>query len=92
MGANLGVFLGPTLAGYLATHFSYRSPFYVGIILIIIDTLGRLFFVEDIVNVEKSETIPIRRLLGHSRVQVFMIAMMLATILWSFWKVSFRFI
>ena len=84
MGANLGVFLGPTLAGYLATHFSYRSPFYVGIILIIIDTLGRLFFVEDVVNVEKSETIPIRRLLGHSRIQVFMIAMMLATVLWSF--------
>ena len=84
MGANLGVLVAPAISGYLATHFSYQTPFYVGIILIVIDAIGRLFFVDDIVNLEKSETLSFRRLVTHRKIQVFLCAMMLATVLWSF--------
>ncbi len=84
MGANLGVLLGPTIAGYLVTHFSYQSPFYLGIILIVIDTIGRLFFVKDIPTIERPKNIPFRQFLAHRPVRIFLLAMMLATTLLTF--------
>jgi DHA1 family solute carrier family 18 vesicular amine transporter 1/2 len=86
-GANLGLLLGPPLAGFLDGHFGPRAPFHVGIALVVLDALGRVFLLRDAPPV-KEPPIPWKLLLGNPVIRVFAGAMVLASGLWAFLESS----
>ena len=46
--ANLGVLLGPTLAGWLSQHYGLRAPFLAAAALALVDALARLTLLKDV--------------------------------------------
>jgi len=81
-GANLGLLLGPPLAGFLDQHFGPQAPFHLGIALVVLDALGRVFLLQDAAPV-KSPPIPWKSLLGNPIVRVFAGAMIVASGTWT---------
>ena len=46
-GANLGLLLGPPLAGFLDHYLGPQAPFHLGIALVVVDALGRGFLLRE---------------------------------------------
>lgn len=82
-GANLGLLLGPPLAGFLDAHLGPRAPFHLGIALVVVDALGRVFLLRDAPLVRETP-IPWRVLLGNRVIRVFAGAMVLGSGAWAF--------
>jgi multidrug resistance protein len=82
-GANLGLLLGPPLAGFLDAQFGPRAPFHLGIALVALDAFGRVFLLRDAPPVREAP-IPWRLLLGNPVIRVFAGAMVLGSGLWAF--------
>lgn len=80
--ANLGVLLGPPLAGFLAQHFGPRSPFIVAAGLALLDALARAFLLEEVPRSAPAEQ-GFRDLLKRGEVRVFAGAMALGAGLWA---------
>ncbi|WP_005032015.1 MFS transporter [Holophaga foetida] len=80
--ANLGVFLGPPIAGFLAEHFGLRAPFLLAGGLAILDALARAFLLEDAPK-EKGETLEYRALLKNGTVRLFAGATALGAGIWA---------
>jgi len=80
--ANLGVLLGPPIAGYLAEHFGLRAPFLLAGGLAILDALVRAFLLED---VPKQPSAPLHygALLKNRTVRLFAGAMALGAGIWA---------
>lgn len=83
MGANLGVFIGPSLSGVLATRWGYTAPFWIGIGLIIIDGLGRMA-IKDIPSGVVTPPLSLKHLLKNRVIQTYAFAMMLSMTIWSY--------
>lgn len=81
-GANMGLLLGPPLAGLLDRHFGPLAPFHLGIGLVVLDALGRTFLLKDSEPV-KEQPIPWKSLLGNPVVRVFAGAMVVASATWT---------
>jgi multidrug resistance protein len=80
--ANLGVLLGPTLAGYLSQHHGLRAPFLLAAGLILIDALARTTLLRD-VQAKLDTRMGFRELLGNPTIRVFAGAMALGAGLWA---------
>jgi MFS family permease len=80
--ANLGVLLGPPLAGFLDQHVGPSSPFLVGAGLVALDALGRAFLLSE-VEPARSPRIPFRQLLSSPVIRLFAGAMALGSGLWA---------
>jgi MFS transporter, DHA1 family, solute carrier family 18 (vesicular amine transporter), member 1/2 len=81
-GANVGVLVGPPLAGFMDHSFGPLSPFYLGIFLVLLDALARVFLLKDVEPV-REPPIPWRVLLRNRVVLVFAGAMVLGAALWT---------
>lgn len=80
--ANLGVFLGPPAAGFLAERFGLKAPFLLAGGLAILDALARAFLLEDAPKT-KGEPLEYRALLKNSTVRLFAGAMVLGAGIWA---------
>lgn len=80
--ANLGVLLGPPLAGYLSEHFGLRAPFLLAAGLALADAVARVTLLRDVAAVRDTR-IGIRQLLGNPTVLIFAGAMAMGAGLWS---------
>jgi len=80
--ANLGVFLGPPIAGFLAERFGLRAPFLLAGSLAILDALARAFLLEDAPRIEE-KPMRYRALLKNGTVRLFAGAMVLGAGLWA---------
>lgn len=81
-GANLGLLLGPPLAGFLDRHLGPQAPFLLGIGLVVLDALGRVFLLKEKEPVPEPP-IPWRALLANPVVRAFAGAMVLASGTWT---------
>ena len=81
-GANLGLLLGPPLAGFLDQNYGPKAPFLVGIGLVVLDALGRIFLLKDAPAVPE-EPLPWKTLLGNRVVRTFAGAMVLGSAFWT---------
>jgi multidrug resistance protein len=81
-GANLGLLLGPPLSGFLDQQVGPLAPFHLGIALVILDALGRIFLLEDAEPV-REPPIPWKTLLGNRVVRIFAAAMVVASGTWA---------
>jgi MFS family permease len=45
-GMSIGLLVGPPLGGALYTRFGFRAPFICGIIMAVVDLIGRLLIIE----------------------------------------------
>lgn len=81
-GANLGLLLGPPLAGFLDQHVGPLAPFQVGISLVLLDAFGRAFLLQD-AEPQREPPIPWRVLLRNRVILVFAGAMVLGSGLWT---------
>ena len=72
--ANLGVLLGPPLAGWLAQHVSLRAPFLVAAGLALADAVARLTLLKD-VPAARDTRMGFLDLLGDPAIRVFAAAM-----------------
>ncbi|MBP1627671.1 MAG: permease [Holophagaceae bacterium] len=80
--ANLGVFLGPPIAGFLAEHFGLKAPFLLAGGLAILDALARAFLLEDAIKV-KGEPLEYGVLLKNRTVRLFAGATALGAGIWA---------
>ncbi|MBI4911454.1 MAG: MFS transporter [Acidobacteria bacterium] len=81
-GANLGMLLGPPLSGFLDQHFGPSAPFQLGIGLVALDALGRVFLLQDAEPV-KAPPIPWRALLENRVIRIFAGAAVVASGTWA---------
>lgn len=81
-GANLGLLLGPPLGGFLDHYVGPLAPFHLGIVLVALDALGRIFLLSDAAPVREAP-IPWRVLLRNRVVLVFAGAMVLGAGFWT---------
>jgi MFS transporter, DHA1 family, solute carrier family 18 (vesicular amine transporter), member 1/2 len=81
-GANVGFLIGPPLAGFMDQYFGSMSPFYLGISLVVLDALARLFLLKEVEPVREAP-IPWRVLLRNRVVLVFAGAMVLGAAFWT---------
>ena len=72
--ANLGVLLGPPLAGWLAQHVSLRAPFLVAAGLALVDAVARITLLRDVPGTRDTR-MGFRELLGDPAIRVFASAM-----------------
>jgi len=80
--ANLGVFLGPPIAGFLGERFGLRAPFLLAGAIALLDALARAFLLED-APAAKGEPLRYRTLLRNGTVRLFAGAMALGAGLWA---------
>lgn len=80
--ANLGVLLGPPIAGFLSEHFGPRSPFLVAAALALLDALARAFLLEEVPR-SAPATLGFTALLKQPTVRIFAGAMALGAGLWA---------
>ncbi len=80
--ANLGVLLGPPIAGFLTQSFGPSSPFLLGVGLVLLDAAGRAFFLKEI-PMSGGERISPKVLVGNRSILVFSGALALGALLWS---------
>nr|WP_320131562.1 MFS transporter [uncultured Holophaga sp.] len=80
--ANVGVLLGPPVAGFLAERFGLRAPFLLAGALAALDALVRILLLKD---APKGESVPLeyRQILKNSTVRLFAGAMALGAGLWA---------
>jgi multidrug resistance protein len=81
-GANLGLLIGPPLAGFLDHHFGPMAPFHLGIALVVVDALGRAFLLQEATPIREAP-IPWKVLLRNRVVLVFAGAMALGAGFWT---------
>lgn len=81
-GANLGLLLGPPLSGFLDKMYGPLAPFHLGIALVVLDALGRIFLLTDGEPV-REPPIPWKTLLGNRVVRIFAAAMIVASGTWA---------
>jgi multidrug resistance protein len=81
-GANLGLLIGPPLGGVLDHYLGPMAPFHLGICLVVMDTLGRIFLLKDVEPI-REPPIPWRVLLRNRVVLVFAGAMALGAGFWT---------
>jgi multidrug resistance protein len=81
-GANVGFLVGPPLAGFLDQSFGPLSPFYLGIALVVLDALARVFLLKDVEPVYEPP-IPWSVILRNRVVLVFAGAMVLGAGFWT---------
>jgi DHA1 family solute carrier family 18 vesicular amine transporter 1/2 len=74
--------VGPPLAGFMDQSFGPLSPFYLGIALVVLDALARVFLLKDVEPV-REPPIPWRVLLRNRVVMVFAGAMVLGAAFWT---------
>ena len=72
--ANLGVLLGPPLAGWLAQHVSLRAPFLVAAGLALVDAVARITLLQDVPGTRDTR-MGFRDLLGDPAIRLFAAAM-----------------
>lgn len=82
-GANVGFLVGPPLAGFLDQSFGPLSPFYLGIALVVLDALARLFLLKEVEPI-REPPVPWRLLLRNRVILVFSGAMVLGAAFWTF--------
>lgn len=82
-GANVGFLIGPPLAGFMDQSFGPLSPFYLGIALVVIDALARVFLLKEVEPV-REPPIPWSVLLRNRVILVFAGAMVLGAAFWTF--------
>lgn len=80
--ANVGALMGPPVSGFLDQHAGPRTPFLVGIGLVVLDAAGRAFLLPEGERTP-SGPIPWRALLTHPLIRAFTGAMVLASGLWA---------
>lgn len=80
--ANLGVLIGPSVAGYVAQHFGLRAPFLLAAGLVLLDAVARLTLLEDVAAVRDTR-VGFRELLGNNTVRIFAGAMGMGAALWA---------
>jgi len=80
--ANLGVMVGPPVAGFLSQHFGLRAPFVLGFGLVLLDAAGRVFLIAEAPPAQGFK-LAFRDLMGHRTVRVFAGAMVLGAGLWA---------
>ncbi len=81
-GANLGLLLGPPLAGLLDHYVGPGAPFHLGIGLVVVDALGRSFLLREAAPIREAP-IPWMLLLRNRVVLVFAGAMVLGAGFWT---------
>ena len=81
-GANLGLLVGPPLAGFLDHYVGPMAPFHLGIGLVALDALGRAFLLQETEAV-REPPIPWRVLLHNRVVLVFAGALALGSGFWT---------
>jgi len=81
-GANVGFLVGPPLAGIMDQAFGPLSPFYLGISLVLLDALARVFLLKEVEPV-KEPPIPWSVLLRNRVILVFAGAMVLGAGFWT---------
>ncbi|MCE1228233.1 MAG: MFS transporter [Firmicutes bacterium] len=69
-GANLGLLLGPPVAGFMDHRFGPMAPFHLAIGLIALDAFARAFLLKEVEMVQESP-IPWRTLLGNGTIRLF---------------------
>jgi len=82
-GANVGFLIGPPIAGFMDQSFGPLSPFYLGIALVALDALARIFLLKEVEPV-REPPIPWGVLLRNRVVLVFAGAMALGAAFWTF--------
>ena len=80
--ANLGVLLGPPIAGYLSQRFGLRAPFLVAAGLVLLDALARLTLLKD-VPAERDTRLGFKELLANPTIRIFAGAMGMGAGLWA---------
>jgi multidrug resistance protein len=80
--ANLGILLGPTLAGYLSEHVGPRAPFLLGAALVLVDAVARVTLLQD-VDAVRDTRLGFGDLLRDPTIRVFAGAMAMGSGLWA---------
>lgn len=80
--ANVGILLGPPVAGFLSESFGPRSPFLFVAVLALADAAARVFLLRD-ADPPPGERVGLTGLLGHATVRTFAGAMALGAALWA---------
>jgi len=81
-GANLGLLVGPPLSGFLDQHVGPMAPFQVGIALVLLDALGRIFWLSENARVPEAP-LPWAQLVRNRVIVIFAGAMVLGAALWT---------
>jgi MFS transporter, DHA1 family, solute carrier family 18 (vesicular amine transporter), member 1/2 len=81
-GANVGVLVGPPLAGFMDQAFGPLAPFGLGISLVVLDALARIFLLQEVEPLHEPP-IPWRVLFRNRVVLVFAGAMVLGAAFWT---------
>jgi len=80
--ANLGVMVGPPVAGFLSQHFGLRAPFILGFALVLLDAAARVFLIEE-APPGKGYELDFGDFIRNRTVRVFAGAMILGAGMWA---------